>query len=61
MEIEKRIRHLEKELAKDRTLLDFAIGDDALYIGIQEVIFQEEEELLRLKKQLKEQKNGNKN
>lgn len=59
MEIEKRIRHLEKELAKDRTLLDFAIGDDTLYIGIQEVIFQEEEELLRLKKQLKEKKNGN--
>lgn len=52
-------KKLEKELTKDNTLLDFAIGDDELYIGIQEVIFQEEKELARLEQELKELEKGN--
>lgn len=57
--LKKEIKKLEKELTKDNTLLDFAIGDDELYIGIQEVIFYEQEELARLEQQIKELEDGN--
>lgn len=60
-EIKEKKKKLEKELAKDNTLLDFAIGDDELYIGIQEVIFQEEKELARLERELKELEDGGRN
>lgn len=58
-EIKEKKKKLEKELTKDNTLLDFAIGDDELYIGIQEVIFQEEKELAELEQQLKELEDDN--
>ena len=54
-------KKLEEELTKDNTLLDFAIGDDELYIGIQEVIFQEEKELARLEQELKELEDDGRN
>lgn len=60
-EIKEKKKKLEKELTKDNTLLDFAIGDDELYIGIQEVIFQEEKELAELEQQLKELEDDGRN
>lgn len=60
-EIKEKKKKLETELAIDNSLLDFAIGDDELYIGIQEVIFQEEKELAELEQELKELEDDGRN